>query len=469
MKNFIFVSASRRIRRRSHNEIASMPRHRLSKISLLLSSLLASCAPYVASPLDAHPPLAAPSKASLASPPVRSFLNRATINLGQPLDANAIASIAVIANPDLKAKRAREQVTQAQAFSAGLLPDPTFSLGADAVLSGPDPLPNLTAALGLDLNALRTHAVTLAQSKAEVRQARLDLAWAEWQTAGQARLLYVRVLGLQTQVRLDLASRDAQTDTLKRTEQAAARGDVDANALQTARQAALSASDTYSATERAFVKARLDLNQILGLPPETTLTLAPASTMAPPLPADRLFAIALDQRMDLAALRAGYDAQEAAVKRAVLNRFPSLNLTVNANRDSSGNMLVGPAVDFTLPIWNRNRGGLAVENATRNALKVEYDARVAQTRADISASVKDIALARQERDRLRASLPQAQAFATATERAARRGDLSPATAEAAAQTLRDAQTQLAKADQDIAELTISLELLTGTPQGHWTP
>jgi hypothetical protein len=34
--------------------------------------------------------------------------------------------------------------------------------------------------------------------------------------------------------------------------------------------------------------------------------------------------------------------------------------------------------------------------------------------------------------------------------------------------VRDKLSQLGQAEQDIAELTISLELLTGTPQEEWT-
>jgi len=447
-----------------------MPNLRLSILSAGLVLSLSACATYSSHPLSDHPTaLDGPTAQDLAKAADRPFLSPAVIDLSKPLNANAIATIAVIANPDLKALRAREKVSEAQAFSAGLLPDPTFSLGADSVLSGPDPLPNLTAALGFDLNALRTHGVTLAQSKAQTRQARLDLAWSEWQTAGQARLQYVRILSLKKQLDLARASRDASDALLVHTERAASQGDVDGSALQTARQAALSADDAFSGMQRALTAATLTLNHLLGLPPQTILSLEPAPAPPTPLANASLFAIALDRRADLAALRAGYAAQEAGLHLAVLNQFPALNLTLNANRDSSGNFLLGPALDLTLPVWNRNRGGIAIETETRAALKAEYEARLVQARDDIAASVKDIELARQQRARWLATLPNIQRFADASRVAAARGDLAPATAEAAAQTLRDTRTQIAKADQDIAELSIGLELLTGTPQGQWTP
>ncbi|MBD3813762.1 MAG: TolC family protein, partial [Betaproteobacteria bacterium] len=188
---------------------------------------------------------------------------------------------------------------------------------------------------------------------------------------------------------------------------------------------------------------------------------------APPPLADTLLSLARDNRTDLAALRAGYDAQEAAVHQAVLEQFPNLGLTLNSQRDSAGNLLAGPAVDFTLPLWNRNRGAIAVERATREALRTEYDARLFQTRADIAAAIAGIATSRQRRAEALADIPRLEQFASASRRAASRGDLSLETAENAEQALRDRQMQLAQAEQDYAEQMIALELLAGTPRGAW--
>ena len=429
------------------------------------ASGLTACASYAPDPLGSAPTATTPAAFSTAVN--RPYLAPVTIDLSQPLDSNAIATVAVIANPDLKALRARADVSDAQVFSAGLLPDPTFSAGVDTVLSGPDTKANLTAALGLDLNALRTRSIARSQSQAESRQVRLDLAWSEWQTSGQARLQAIRIQMLERQLAINTASKDAQDSLLKRTSHAAGRGDVAADQLQTARAAAATAVEAYRTTGRSLAAARLELTRLLGLPPETTVTLAPAPLPDAPPTAEVLVNLAIAGRSDLAALREGYTAQEAALHKAVLDQFPALNLTITANRDSADNMLVGPAVDFTLPVWNRNRGGIAVERTTRAALKAEYDARLFQTRAEISAAVNEIMRLRTQRDDLLTDLPAAQRFTEATAKAASRGDLSPATAEAAAQTLRDKQSQVYQSEQDIAELTISLELLTGLPQGRW--
>jgi outer membrane protein TolC len=47
-----------------------------------------------------------------------------------------VAMIAVINNPDLKAARDQVGVAEAQAFTAGLLPNPTFSFAYGGLISG---------------------------------------------------------------------------------------------------------------------------------------------------------------------------------------------------------------------------------------------------------------------------------------------------------------------------------------------
>lgn len=444
---------------------------RMKCLATLPFLLLAGCASYTPLPLDMGastlntPDMAALSQA--AGTIDRPWLKPVSIDLAQPLDPNAIAVIAVIANPDLKARRERAGVSDAQVFAARLLPDPTFSLGANPVLSGPDTLVDIASSLGVDLNALRTRGVTIAAARGATDQVRLDLAWAEWQTAGQARLQAARILGLERSAALAAITRTAADSMLARTLRAAGRGDLAADQSNTARAADFDAQDRQRILDRDLAAARLELAKQLGLPPATVIRLAPAALPAPALDAQALFALARLRRTDLRALEAGYASQEAAVHKAVLDQFPTLGLTVNGNRDSAGNTLVGPAVNFTVPLWNRNRGGIAIERATRAALKAEYDARLFQTRAEIAAAVSGIAVARRQREALLRDIPAARHFAEASRRAADRGDLSLATAETAEQALRDKQQLLAQSEQDITEQTIALELLTGALKETW--
>ncbi len=64
-------------------------------------------------------------------------------------------------------------------------------------------------------------------------------------------------------------------------------------------------------------------------------------------------------------------------------------------------------------------------------------------------------------------LPKLRKYAEATRRAATRGDLSLETAQNAEQSLRDRELVVAQAEQAIAEQSVALELLTGTPREAW--
>ena len=397
----------------------------------------------------------------------RPYLKAVALDLGQPLDANAIAILAVVGNPELKAMRVRAKVADAQSFAARLLPDPTLSLGLDHIVSGPPAVDNLAGSLVLALNSLRTRGARRRQARAESERVRLDLAWAEWQTAGRAQIQAARVVGLERSLALATASQNSAQSLLDRSLAAAGRGDLLPDQVQAARFAAFDAAARLRITERDLVAARFELTKLLGLPPSQELRLASPPIPDTPPDGDQLFALARAQRLDLQALQAGYQAQEAAVRLAILNQFPTLDLTVNAVRDTGGNGLLGPAIGFTLPLWNRNRGGIAIEKATRAALKAEYDSRIFQTRAEIAAAVGATLVSQRQRTLILADLPALRRFAQASRRAANRGDLALATAQTAEQALRDKEILLTQAEQDSLEQIVALQLLTGVPREAW--
>ena len=433
--------------------------------------LLSSCATYSPEPLDTDHAILAPPVAAALSADARiinrPYLEPVDLDLRAPLDRNAIAALAVINNPDLKAMRERAGVSDAQVFAAGLLPDPTFSAGFDHIISGPDPVDNIAAALGFDLSALLARGATRATAEAEARQVRLDLAWAEWQHAEDARKQALRVIALERRESLLEASLTAARSLLDRSLRAAGRGDYAADRVQSARLSVFDLEQRNQTLQADLAAARLNLVRLLGLPPDYPLRLAPPVPLASPPPVDTLLSLAIERRADLAALRAGYDAQEAVVRKAILDQFPNLAITLNGSRDTGRNVLVGPSIDLTLPLWNRNRGGIAIERATRAALRAEYEARLFQTRADIADAAAALRVALDQRNTFQTGLPALEQFAAANRRAADRGDLAQATAETAEQTLRDQQILLAEAEQTIAEQTIVLELATGAPRETW--
>jgi outer membrane protein TolC len=436
-------------------------------VSLLTAATLGGCAAYAPVPLtkDSDRLLAGPDLGAVSAEAASLHQPRlapVAIDLDRPLTPQALGLIAVIANPDLRAARAKAKVADAQAFDADLLPDPSLALSFDKRLAGPDPLDAWGAQVIYELAALRDHAAVTAAARAGRDQVRLDLAWQEWQTAGQARLLGARIIGLQASLAIDQQGQARADAALERTLAAAARGDLKADDVTARRLAAADASDKAGQAERDLASARGDLNRLLGLSTHARLDIAaPNPPAQPQQDADALFALARAERLDLKALEAGYASQEAGVRKAVLDQFPSLQLTLTRARDTTGNQTFGPAVSFVAPLWNRNQGGVAIAEATREQLREEYDARLIATRADIAELTDALALEWRQRQEIAAQAEPLGLMAQATEAAATRSDIVQATAEAARQSADDKALAVVGLDQAMAEQTVALELAVG--------
>lgn len=403
--------------------------------------------------------------ASQLAPP---WLAPQPIDLSQPLDADMLGLIAVVANPDLRALRQQAGIADAQVFAAGLLPDPTISLGVDFVIGGPaTTLGNaLAGALGLDTAALRTRRATLSQAQARARQVRLDIAWAEWQTAAQARLLASQIVSQERQIALLREIERTARDLFDRTGRAAGRGDISGDQLQAARLAEIDSIAQLRSTEIALAQARSDLVRLLGLPPQTVLDLIPTSYQPIDVNCTAL-ADRASERLDVTALREGYAAQGSALRAATLAAFPLPGLSINASRNEGGNRFLGPALNLTLPLWNRNRGGIAVERATAGVLKAEYEARLFQARADIVTLCTLRSIGDRQLADARSQLPDIERFAAATTRAARRGDLAQSIADNARLAAWSKQLLAEQVEQANRERIVGLEIAAGRKLEGW--
>jgi outer membrane protein TolC len=111
-----------------------------------------------------------------------------------------VAMIAVVNNPDLKATRSQVGVAEAQAFAAGLLPNPQFSFGYGGLITGVGATTSsVSAALTEDIVPLLTRSARRQAASANERSVRLNLLWQEWQIVSQARTFFARAVELERQ------------------------------------------------------------------------------------------------------------------------------------------------------------------------------------------------------------------------------------------------------------------------------
>jgi len=140
---------------------------------------------------------------------------------------------------------------------------------------------------------------------------------------------------------------------------------------------------------------RVELAGLLRLSPDAPLDLAPLAPLPPfdRTAAESSIAAMGECRPDLAALRFGYAAQEARLRGAILSQFAPLSIGVDASRDSSKVLNIGPSVALDIPLFDRQQGKIAIATATRQQLHDEYAARLDEAtgnaRALLSAIVID--------------------------------------------------------------------------------
>jgi len=425
-------------------------------LALVATVLLGACAgePPAPQPLPVAPPRG-PSLAAVAA--------TQSIDLSQPLSAESLAVIVVFANPDLIALRAGEGVADAQVFAAGLYPDPSFFFGFDSPLNGVDTSTAFAFGASYDFAALARRTSAMRGAQANLDAVRLDIAWSEWLTGEQARLLATRISHLREIKTLTHRLRVLAQEEVARALPAVARGDLPSASLETSRLAAADAADRDRGAQLQLRNAELDLNRLLGLDPKEQLALTPPAPLGGIPPEQDLFEYAVATRADLAALRAAYAGSSASVDAASLGRYPLPALGINAARDTSDIRSIGPSVSFTLPLWNAGRGDVAVASASRDQLRANYSARLATIRADLAAASANLEITRLQRADVARELVPLQPQVDANDRAAARGDLSTAAANAARMTLLDKQIVEMGLALSSAEMEIALEISVGRP------
>lgn len=308
------------------------------------------------------------------------------------LDITDVAILAVSNNPDLKLARDDAGIAYAQAFSASLLPDPQLSMSAD-FKKEPDPgsTKGYTIGPSYDFMALVTHANLQAAGKHDADKADLNLLWQEWQVISQAHVIYIRLVeGRRLMASLQQMKTLLEPHVLD-VERALAKGLVTYDVSNSLASSLADLRKQISDLQKSQNQYSHDLNNLLGLAPSVVVPLKDDVDL--PAPNDQAIREALtrlpSRRPDLLALKSGFDAQDNRYRAAILAQFPSLNIGISRARDTSNVSSQGFNVSLSIPIFNRNRGNIAIEKATRQRMHDEYQQRVNMAYADVDRLLRD--------------------------------------------------------------------------------
>jgi cobalt-zinc-cadmium efflux system outer membrane protein len=361
---------------------------------IALLTILQACARYHELPLDRSAvdrALEPPSmetirvEAEEIEPPI---LRPVEIDLQNGLSPDEAAVVAVLANPKVRAARDKRGVAQAQLLQAGILPNPQFSYSLEVPTGGSTQGTVNAFGLGLswDIQSLITHGARVEEARAQAASVDLEVAWQEWQIAQAAKDNIYQLVTLERRVALAAETEQRLTKDLDLVRKAVANGTRTAKDLSATQVAGRQASAVLLDLKKQAGQLRLQLKGLLGLPPGAQARLQggielPSRFELPS--AQELIGGVEQRRLDLVALRRGYESREAAVRAAVLDQFPKVGIGPTIGRDIENVDTVGFGLTIELPIFNRNQGRIAVERATRQKMFDEYVNRVFEARSDI--------------------------------------------------------------------------------------
>lgn len=421
-------------------------------------AILAGCAGFRAAPLLQQPALAS-SVAALD----RTRPGALPIAADRPLSLAEVALLAVQNSPDLRAIRAQRGVAQAQVIQAGLLPDPVLAGSYNVLLGGPGVANAISATLTADISALVTLSARRRAAQKAALQVDANTIWQEWQTMSRAQTL---AIDLVEQGRL-LHSLEQTLGLLQQRAALSARAVKQGNStLQVLAPdlAAVTSLQTQLAVAALTQEQRWQsLDALLGLEPDVRPLLSSALHI-PPIPsgeASAMLASLPQRRPDLIALQLGYEAQQANLRAAVLGQFPALTLGPNYGNDTSRVESLGPSISVTLPLFNRNRGAIAVQRATREQLRTEYVARLATAGGGAKALLANLALLERQLAASRAGLGQSRVLGASAERALRDGLLDELSYVQLIVTRLEKERQVIGLEQQILDERVALATLLG--------
>lgn len=369
--------------------------------------LLGGCRSYEPAPLD----LAAHGAAFAARTPSSEDLAEFARRLGEreaaplafdPADGLTLPEGEVVAlffNADLRIARLRAGAAAATADAAGAWEDPVFGFDAAEIVSGEGPF-EWGATIGLTIPISGRLEVEKARARAEHRAELERVVAQEWALRHRLRRAWLECSAQRTQASLAadlLVGLDAVLAIVDRLERAGELPRTEARLLRV--------EHAERRSERRVAEARVaaleaELRSLMGLAPSVPIVLVPAAPAGlgaadevvaeDGAPSDDPFA-AVVRSPALAVARAEYEVAEEALRLEVRKQYPDVEIGGGYGEEDDERILFG--VSIPLPVWNRNRQGIAEAEAQRAVARAIVEAtgeslaaRFLATRARLDAA-----------------------------------------------------------------------------------
>ena len=221
---------------------------------------------------------------------------------------------------------------------------------------------------------------------------------------------------------------------------------------------------TVLTTEQQREGERLALNQSLGFSDEQGIPLEQGIEPPSPkhLPASAQLIEGIEKlRLDLLALKQGYQAEEERLRTAVLEQFPKINIGFSHAGDTTNVITTGFGITIDLPLFDRNQGVIAIESATRTKLFDEYIARLFEARGEVARILADMSSLQRQTEAAENSIPILQSVVDSYGTALLQGNADVLTYYNARADLITKRLELVDLKRQLADMHVALEIAAG--------
>lgn len=318
--------------------------------------------------------------------------------LSDELTVSAAVQVALICNPEIQAHFEEIGIAQAEVVQAGLFQNPVFSGFVGF------PLHNglhINTQCGVAQSFLDVFLIPLRQKIAATafERVRVDVAGRIFGLAAdvkeafytlqmeQAKHAYLEQLVAVCEAAHELAAGQSECGNISELKRQLRTVDL------------LEAKQQLETSQSELVRLRERLAQLLGS--NSSFTICQQAPLIPeePIPFDRLQAIALFERLDLASIR--LKVQEVAQTLGITQwwTYSEGGLGVSSERDTEGNRSIGPTLSLALPFFDHGQAARARLLSLFRQQKEELRALEITVRLQVDGAKDRVRLARERVER----------------------------------------------------------------------
>ena len=301
-------------------------------------------------------------------------------------------------------------------------------------------------------------------ARAQSQSVDLSVAWQEWQVSQEAKITVYRLITLEKEIALVAEVDQRLGEILDLSRRAAGEGTETQLDLVAAEAAANQANANLSDLTNQFHEGQINLNRIMGFPAQTQFKLQDSIDLPDhwdPPSTVKIMGELEQRRLDLVALHRGYESQDATVRTAILRQFPAINIGLNYARDTGNVVTTGFGVSISLPVFNRNRGQIKIEEATRQALFDEYIARLFEARSEIEALQENARFLNEQIKNAQAAEPGLERLVDSYRAAVGNGSADILSYYTAWNNLTEKRIEILNLKEQLMETRIGLEITSG--------